>query len=120
MLGNRCVDEDGQPLSCDVGNYISLACVEGYQFGGGTGEAKKRLVEHTRNVMSTGYRRDRPDLPFGQIRVPPIVQLEEEITFYTWKDKDLETDCLFSLALAAWSGLEEVLADPDFGSVYGH
>jgi len=119
MLGNRCVDDNGEPLTCDQGTYLPLSCVEGYQFGGGTGEAKKRLVEHTRNVMSTGYRRDRPDLPFGQIRMPPIVQLEEEVTFYTWLDKKLETDCLFSLALAAWSGLEEVLPDPDFGSVYG-
>ena len=119
MVGNRCLSDWGEPLDCNPQKYISLACVEGYQFGGGTGEAKKRLVEHTRNVMATGYRRDRPDLPFGQLRIPPIVQLEEEMTFYTWMDKNLETDCLFALALAAWSGLEEVLPDPDFGSVYG-
>ena len=117
MIGELCQD-DGRFLGCDFDrDHVALNVCEGYEFGGGTGEKKKRLIEHLRNVMAVGYRKDNPD--FGWLRCPPIAQLEEELTFYTWDDKKLVTDCVMSLALAAWSGLEEIVGDPVFGSVYG-
>jgi hypothetical protein len=118
LVGSRCM-RHGQPRSCKVEEYLSLSAIEGYQFGGGTGQAKKQLVEHLRNCMGVGYSSQDPERSFGWLRVPPIVQLEDELTFYTWLDKGLDTDCLFSLALAAWSGLEDPVDDPEYGSVYG-
>jgi hypothetical protein len=41
------------------------------------------------------------------------------MSFYVWDDKGLETDCLFSLALAAWQGMEEVVLPPAVGSPWG-
>jgi hypothetical protein len=117
LLGTVCSD-DGLALNCDPDtDFVQLDCVEGYEFGGGTGEKKKRLIEHLRNAMGVGYRKDFTD--YGWLRCPPIVQLEEEMTFYAWDDKRLTTDCVMSLALAAWTGLEEILPDSAFGSVYG-
>lgn len=117
MLGEVCQDK-GKTLDCDPDrHYVYLSCVEGYEFGGGGGERKKRLIEHLRNVMSVGYRKDNPD--FGWLRCPPIAQLEEELTFYSWDDRKLVTDCVMSLALAAWAGLEEILPDAAYGSVFG-
>ena len=51
--------------------------------------------------------------------IPPIAQLEEELSFYAWEDKKLQTDCVFSLALAAWAGLEDARPDPYNGSPAG-
>ena len=117
LLGNVCQD-DGVALDCNPDrDFVHLDCVEGYEFGGGTGEKKKRLIEHLRNAMGVGYRRDNVD--FGWLRCPPIVELEEELTFYAWDDKRLMTDCVMSLALAVWAGLEEILPEAAFGSVYG-
>jgi len=116
MVGSVCQD-DGKALGCNPEDYVPLACVDGYEFGGGTGERKRRLIEHLRNVLAVGYRAENPD--FGWLRCPAIVQLEEELTFYAWDDKKLMTDCVMSLALAAWAGMEEILPDPAFGSVYG-
>ena len=116
LLGNRCLDGEGEPLGCRSGEYLPLSVVDGFHF---SGPSKKELVEHLRNAMSVGYNAMEPGRAFGSIRCPHIAQLEEEITFYLWEDKKLQTDCLFSLALAAWSGLEEVVDDPLFGSVYG-
>ena len=116
LVNSRCLKEDGSSMDCDADeDYISLACCEPFHFSAST---KKELVEHLRNVMSIGYRQDGP-AKFGLLRCPPIAQLEEELTFYTWDDKKLVTDCLFSLALAAWSGLEDPAQDPDYGSVHG-
>jgi hypothetical protein len=117
LIGASCQDDDGGRLDCSASDYLALDVVEGYDFGGGTGEKKRRLVEHLRNCLAVGYRRGNAD--FGWLRSPPISQLEEELTFYTWLDKNLETDSLFSLALAAWAGLEEMIEDPIYGSVYG-
>lgn len=115
LAGDRCTRK-GVPNVCDPRKHIALACVEGYTF---SGPSKKQLVEHQRNVMSFGYDAEAPDHPFGRLRCPPIVALEEEMSFYTWDDKKLMTDCLFSLALACWSGLEEILGDAYVGSPYG-
>jgi hypothetical protein len=76
-------------------------------------------VEHLRNVLSVGYDFQTPDVDFGHLRIPPIVQLEEELSFYAWDDKKLVTDSVFSLALAAWSGLEDPRGDSLFGSPFG-
>jgi hypothetical protein len=101
---------------CKTRNHVALSCAEGYHF---TGTTKKELVEHLRNVLEAGYSAQEPNRDFGLIRCPPIPQLEEELAFYAWDDKKLVTDSLFSLALAAWSGLEDVVDDPVLGSVYG-
>lgn len=116
LIGNRCLDHHGNPRDCKPHDYLPLSVCDGFQF---TGTTKKELVEHLRNVMAVGYDAQNPERPFGNLRCPPIAQLEEETTFYTWDDKRLQTDCLMSLALAAWSGLEEPLGDPVFGSIYG-
>jgi len=113
--GQVCM-RDGEPLGCRAETYLSLACVEGYNFSSST---KKELVDHLRVVLSSNYDGGNPDKAFGYLRTPPIVQLEEEMTFYAWDDKRLVTDCLFSLALAAWSGIEDTVGDPSIGSPYG-
>jgi hypothetical protein len=116
-VGSGCVDAAGKPMTHGDGHlYLSLACCEGYGF---TSSTKKELVDHLRLVLSAGYDSRTPDVAFGNLRCPPIVQLEEELSFYAWDDKRLVTDCLFSLALACWSGLEQVVFDPVFGSPFG-
>lgn len=115
MVGSVCM-RDGVVLGCDSSKYLALSCCEGFTFSGPT---KKELVEHLRNCLGVGFDQAFPDASFGLLRSPSIVQLREELSFYAWDDKRLDTDCLFSLALAAWSGLEEVVGDPALGSVYG-
>lgn len=113
----RCLDpRTNDPLGCEPETYLPLSCCEGYSFQTGP---KKQLIEHLRNVLSVGYRSDDPSAPFGWLRVPPIVQLEEELAFYAWEDKKLVTDCLMSLALAVWHGLEDPAMEASVGSVHG-
>lgn len=115
MRDGQCFQK-GNALGCNPETYVALSCVDGFDFSGTT---KKQLVDHLRNVLSVGYDKHTPEADFGWLRTPPIVQLEEELTFYTWDDKRLQTDCLFSLALAAWSGLEDVPRPAVVGSAYG-
>lgn len=116
MLG--CSNRDGQRLDCreDKGDYVPLSCVDGFPF---TTNSKKNLIEHLRNVMGVGYRAGTPD-PFGRLRCPPIVQIEEELSFYSWDDKGLETDTVMGLALAAWQGLEDRPGESLVGSIHGY
>lgn len=115
--GQVCRDPNGDRVGCRMEQYISLTKVQGYDF---TTSSKKQLVEHTRNVLSVGYDARTPDADFGWVRIPPIPQLEEEMAFYTWDDKKLQTDCLFSLALALWSGIDRIpRRGSAFGSIYG-
>ncbi len=116
LIGNQCLDRNGRANDCKAHDYIALSCCEGFHFGA---SSKKELVEHLRNTMAVGYNPLAPEQPFGWIRSPQIAQLEEEIAFYAWDDKKLQTDCLFALALAAWHGLEDPVEDPLYGSVYG-
>jgi hypothetical protein len=117
LIGSRCPRYGAGPQNeCKPHHYLALSCCEGYHF---TGTTKKELVEHLRNVTEVGYSSTEPSRDFGWIRSPPIPELEEELAFYTWDDKKLTTDSLFSLALAAWSGLEDPIEDPAYGSVYG-
>lgn len=112
-----CVDERGQTLGHAPGHqYLPLSCCEGFTFAAAS---KKQLVDHLRLVLSAGYDSRTPDVAFGNLRTPPIVQLEEELSFYVWEDRKLQTDCLFSLALACWSGLEQQVGDISLGSPYG-
>jgi hypothetical protein len=112
-----CADEHGEPLAHSPGqSFLPLSCCEGYAFSNST---KKQLVDHLRLVLSAGYDSRTPDVAFGNLRTPPIVQLEEELSFYAWEDRKLQTDCLFSLALACWSGLEQEVGDIALGSPYG-
>lgn len=115
----RCRDQAGEPADCDPEDYLYLNCADGYYFSVGQGQAKKELVEHLRNCLSTGYRGVASGTEFGLLRFPFIPQLEEELTFYMWDDKRLQTDCVFSLALSAWSGLEDVVGPALVGSVFG-
>lgn len=116
MIGQYC-QRDGKMLGgCSQEVYLPLNCVEPYVF---SQQSKRELVEHLRNTMSTGYSALKPDSPFGWLRVPPIAQLEEEWAFYSWEDKKLMTDCLFSLALSAWSGLEDPVGVAVAGSPAG-
>lgn len=101
--------------SCDPADYISLGCVDGFDF---SASSKKNLIEHARNVMSVGYRSG-SDEPFGHVRIPPISKIEEEHSFYSWDDKRLETDTVMGLALALWQGMDDVPQSPLFGSVHG-
>lgn len=118
--GSRCLDEHGDPLDCDRSKYLALSCCDGYEFGGGIGEKKRRLVEHLRNILSVGYNAARRnDGEFGWLRCPSIPVLEEELAFYTWEDRKLQTDALFALALAVWNGLEEPVQDAIIGSPLG-
>jgi hypothetical protein len=116
VLSDSVCMRDGEPLGCKSKDYLSLACADGFGF---TGTTKKQLIEHLRNILSVGYDADQPDADYGWLRVPPIPQLEEEMSFYAWDDKKLVTDSLFALALAVWSGLEEMVPDGIVGSVYG-
>lgn len=117
LAGQVCTTADGKRIgNCKLGSYLPLSCVEGFQF---TGPSKKELVEHLRNVLSVGYHSRTDGGAFGWIRLPPIPQTEEDMTFYAWDDKKLDTDNLFSLALAAWAGLEDVPSEPSVGSNYG-
>jgi hypothetical protein len=83
LTGTRCM-RDNRALDCDPDNYLTLSCVEGFHFSAGT---KKDLVDHLRVTLGVGYRPDDPDCEFGWLRSPPIVQLEEELSFYAWDDK---------------------------------
>lgn len=116
VVGQRCLDKDHQPRDCRTKDYLSLSCVEGFHF---TGTTKKDLVDHLRVVLSAEQEPRNPDKPFGWLRCPPIPQLEEELAFYTWDDKKLSTDCLFALALAAYSGLEDQIHEIVEGSPWG-
>jgi hypothetical protein len=115
LADSRCM-RDGKFRDCSRKDYLALSCAEGFHF---TGPTKKELVEHLRNVLSVGYDSGHPESEFGWLRLPPIPQLEEELSFYAWDDKKLETDCLFSLALACWSGLEDPIGEPSIGSPHG-
>lgn len=101
-----CRDRSGNPLGGCGGErhppYVPLNCVDGFQF---TKQSKQGLLEHLRTLMSVGYHAG-SDEPFGWLRSPPIVQLEEELSFYSWDDKGLDTDTVMALALAAWQGIE--------------
>jgi hypothetical protein len=111
-----CV-RDGQVLhGCGELLWLPLSCCEPFIFSTNT---KKELVEHLRDRMSEGYDARFPDAQYGRIRTPPIADLEEELSFYSWDDKKLMTDTIFSLALAAWSGLEDEVGDWIEGSVHG-
>ena len=115
--GSRCMDDKGQMLYCRSSDYLPLSCAEGFAF---SAQRKKELIDHLRLVLSSGYDSSRPDVEFGNLRVPPIVQLEEELSFYAWEDRKLQTDCVFSLALACWSGLEDPVGGVSVGSPFGH
>lgn len=118
LANSRCMHPDGRPLECDPQrHYLPLSCCEGYTFGSST---KKDLVDHLRVCLGVGYDPLSPGREFGWLRCPPIPQLEEELTFYAWDDKRLSTDCLFSLALAAWHGLEDQVHDAVIGSPFGN
>jgi len=111
-----CRDRDHRALGgCDSDMYRSLSCVDGYEF---STSSKVNLMEHLRNTLSVGYQSGSDD-PFGWLRCPPIVQLEEELAFYAWDDKGLETDTVMALALAVWQGLEDVPQAALIGSSYG-
>lgn len=112
-----CFDPTGERLFHDEHHsYLPLSCCEGFTFAAAS---KKQLVDHLRLVLSAGYDSRTPDVAFGNLRTPPIVQLEEELSFYAWEDRKLQTDCLFSLALACWAGLEQQVGDIAYGSPYG-
>lgn len=114
--GGFCTDRMGNPLGgCREELMIPLACVDGYQF---TKSSKQGLIEHLRNLMSIGYRAG-SDEEFGWLRSPPIVQLEEELSFYSWDDKGLDTDCVMALGLAAYQGIELAVGESTVGSPYG-
>jgi hypothetical protein len=114
-----CRDRNHEPLGgCpvkDANKFIPLSCVDGFDF---TTKSKKNLIEHLRNTLSVGYRPSSDD-PFGWLRCPPIVTLEEEMSFYAWDDHGLDTDCVMALSLAAWAGMEDVPGEALFGSVHG-
>ena len=101
---------------CDEHFWIPLSCCSPFYF---TARSKKELAEHLRNVLSFGYDPTTPDVEFGRLRIPPIAQLVEEVTFYAWDDKKLVTDAFFSLCLAAWDGLEETVPAATLGSPFG-
>ena len=113
--GQRCM-RDGQFRTGCPNDYIPLSSADGYVF---SSLSKKELIDNLRVVLSATYDSGDSTKDFGYVRVPPIVQLEEELSFYTWDDKRLMTDCLFSLALACWSGIEEAVGNVYEGSVYG-
>lgn len=108
---------DGEPIGgCSPSkHHLPMSCCTGYVFGE---KSKKQLVDHLRIVLGSGYDQRNPGGDFGLLRSPPIPQLQEEMTFYAWEDKKLETDCLFSLALAAWEGLEDQAGTASVGSPY--
>jgi hypothetical protein len=111
-----CTNGSGEPLGgCKDDLMFPLSCVDGYYF---TKNSKQALVEHLRNALAVGYLYG-SDQPFGWVRSPPIVSLEEELSFYAWDDKQLDTDTVMSLALACWQGLELTVGDSHFGSPYG-
>jgi len=110
--GGTCRDRRGNPIgNCDTREYVPLNCVDGFQF---TKQSKQALIEHLRNVMSVGYRAGSEE-PFGYLRCPPIVSLEEEMSFYSWDDKQLDTDTVMALGLAAWQGLELAVGQSAIG-----
>lgn len=114
--GGICRDRQGNALpDCQEWEHIPLGAVEGYPF---STNSKNQLMEHLRNTLSVGYRQG-SDEPYGWLRTPPIVQLEEEMSFYAWDDKGLDTDTVMALSLAAWQGLEDVPQPISFGSVHG-
>lgn len=60
----------------------------GYNFAG-TGKEKINLVIHLQEAIQN-----------GRIAFPHIRELYEQLVYYDWEDKKLDTDSLFSLALA--------------------
>jgi hypothetical protein len=111
-----CTNGTGDALGgCRADMMLPLSCVDGFYF---TKSGKQALIEHLRNALSVGYLYG-SDEPFGWVRCPPIVSLEEELSFYAWDDKQLDTDTVMSLALACWQGLELSVGDSHFGSPYG-
>jgi hypothetical protein len=115
-VGQPCYAGSRRLEGCKVGEHLSLARCDGYTFTEGS---KRLLVEHLRNVLGHGYNARIPNAPFGLVRAPRIPVLRDELTFYTWMDKKLQTDALFSLALACWEGLWDELGEASFGSVHG-
>ncbi len=112
----KCIGRDGEPVGgCNPELMVNLGCVDGYQF---SKSSKQGLIEHLRNLLSVGYRAGSDD-PFGWLRCPAIVTLEEELGFYSWDDKHLDTDTVMALALACMQGLELAAGTSSVGSPYG-
>lgn len=110
----RC-PKRSQGAACDP-KLIFRLNPEGFIFSAGS---KVQLVNHLQQCMGRGYDPENPAKPFGAIKSPPIKALEDELVEYAWDDKKLQTDCVFSLALAAWQGLEQEVGDVSVGSPFG-
>jgi hypothetical protein len=102
-------------FTCDSRHWQRMT-PDGYTF---STNSKVDLVNHLQSCLGRGYDEDDPEKEFGIIRSPRIIPIQEEMGEYAWDDKKLSTDCVFSLALAAWAGLEDVPFAPAEGSIYG-
>lgn len=112
-----CPRPDGMPMGgCGLQHMVPLSAVDGFQF---TRSSKHGILEHLRLLMSVGYQPGGEE-EFGWLRCPPIVHLEEELSFYSWDDKGLETDCVMALALAAHQGIALSVGESLVGSPYGY
>lgn len=89
---------------------------DGYIF---STNSKADLINNTQSLLGRAYDEDDIEKPFGLVRSPPIIPLQEELGEYAWDDKKLSTDSVFSFALACWSGLEDLPVASTVGSVHG-
>lgn len=102
--------------ACQISHHVRLADVDSFFF---TQNSKRELIETLRNTMSHGYRKG-SDLPFGLLRSPPIVALEEELSFYAWDDKRLMTDTVMALGLACYGAFNDRPGVIAVGSPWGN
>lgn len=94
-----------------------VGVIDGFPFSTGS---KVNLVNHLQACLGHGYDPNGdPDQSFGIIRCPPIHALEDEMAAYAWDDKKLATDCVFSLALAAYAGLDDQPLAPSVSGLHG-
>jgi hypothetical protein len=114
--GSVCMEGGNVLFGCKPErDYVSLSVCEPYYFNE---RSKYELLDHLRLVLGDSYDPRKPDADFGNLRAPVIPQLQEELTFYTWDDKKLMTDCVMSLALAAW-WIEDTAGGVLAGSPWG-
>ena len=100
---------------CDTRHWVRLD-PNPYIF---SAKSKVDLINNLQALMGRGYDEEQPERPFGVLRMPPIIPLQEELGEYAWEDKKLQTDSVMSFALAAWSGLEDLPLAPVEGSIHG-
>lgn len=110
----RCEDHRGSVMDCDPDNYHRTQS-DRYEI---QTASKVQLITHLAQVLGHDYRRGAKHGTFGLLRSPHLPELQLELASYHWDDKQLKTDHVIALALAAWMGVREIPTPAVLGHLY--